>query len=510
MMNNLPQGWEILPFFKCVKKISIKYKLKTKDYLVYGKYPIIDQAKDFISGYCNSANLLINIEKPVIVFGDHTRCFKFVDFDFIAGADGIKILQPINKFDEKLFYYFCLALQFENKGYSRHYQFLEKVNMRIPPLETQQKIVAKLESEFAKIEAAKSHLEKVKETIPRLKNSLLKSAFSGKLTQPCKDERGAPHCHCEDSSESKAHNPQGFCPHSQTYNAEVPQDSIAESKACKIVDCHELHCNSRNDESIAQAPNFTRAPNLGGATSVAQNLQSDTNPPNYHLECNEREESRIVDSHRDISHFSNTQYDKKDNLPQGWEIKTLGEVFEVIGGGTPSTEKSEFWSGDIAWITSANIASENFTITPQKFINQEAIKSSATKLVPKNTIIVVTRVGLGKVGITNVETCFSQDSQALLPMQIVDTKFMAFQIKKEASQFIINSRGTTISGITKDTLKKLKLKIPPLQIQKQIVEILDSKFAALENLKKETNASLEKLQKLKSSLLNLAFKGELI
>ena len=220
------------------------------------------------------------------------------------------------------------------------------------------------------------------------------------------------------------------------------------------------------------------------------------------LECNEREESR--------RYFANAQYEKDSNLPQDWEMKTLGEIFEVIGGGTPSTEKPEFWSGDIAWITSANIASENFTITPQKFINQEAIKSSATKLVPKNTIIVVTRVGLGKVGITNVETCFSQDSQALLPLQIVDTKFMAFQIKKEASQFIINSRGTTISGITKDTLKKLKLKIPHLETQKQIVEILDFKFTALEKLEKETNASLEKLQRLKSSLLNLAFKGELI
>ena len=107
LLQNLPQGWEILPFSKCVNKISIKHKVKTKDYLKNGKYPIIDQAKDFISGYSNDENLLINIKKPVIVFGDHTRCFKFIDFNFIAGADGIKILSPIDEFNEKLFYYFC-------------------------------------------------------------------------------------------------------------------------------------------------------------------------------------------------------------------------------------------------------------------------------------------------------------------------------------------------------------------------------------------------------------------
>ncbi len=200
----------------------------------------------------------------------------------------------------------------------------------------------------------------------------------------------------------------------------------------------------------------------------------------------------------------------KAEIPQGWEIKTLGEVFKVIGGGTPSTANPKFWSGNIAWITSANIENENFTIIPKKFINQSAIQASATNLVPKNTIIVVTRVGLGKVGITDVETCFSQDSQALLPLIDLNVKFMAFQIRNKAQNFIVSSRGTTINGITKDTLKKVALKIPPLATQNQIVQILESKFAHLEKLEQFVNASLENLQKLKSSLLNQAFKGELI
>ena len=97
------RDWKELQFSECVNKISIKHKIKQKHYLKNGKYPIIDQGQNFISGYSND-ELTINIKKPVIVFGDHTRCFKFVDFDFIAGADGIKILEPKEFFNEKLFF----------------------------------------------------------------------------------------------------------------------------------------------------------------------------------------------------------------------------------------------------------------------------------------------------------------------------------------------------------------------------------------------------------------------
>ncbi|TXJ49007.1 restriction endonuclease subunit S [Brachyspira aalborgi] len=137
--------WRELTFSKCVNIIGVKHKIKRKNYLKYGKYPIIDQSQNFISGHSSNKNILINIKKPVIIFGDHNRYFKFVDFDFIAGADGIKILEPKEFFNEKLFYYFCLSLNIPSKGYSRHYKFLTKIKMRIPPIEEQKRIVEKLD-----------------------------------------------------------------------------------------------------------------------------------------------------------------------------------------------------------------------------------------------------------------------------------------------------------------------------------------------------------------------------
>lgn len=182
MMNKIPKGWEKYYLSDCFNAISIKNKIKTKDYLPQGKFPIIDQGQDFISGYSNDENLLIKVKKPIIIFGDHTRCFKFINFDFIAGADGIKILEPKDNFNEKLFYYFCQILDFPNKGYSRHFQYLKKAIINFPKnLSEQKAIVDKLDDSFAKIENAITNLINAKENLKLYKQSVLKSAFNGDL-----------------------------------------------------------------------------------------------------------------------------------------------------------------------------------------------------------------------------------------------------------------------------------------------------------------------------------------
>lgn len=103
------------------------------------------------------------------------------------------------------------------------------------------------------------------------------------------------------------------------------------------------------------------------------------------------------------------QLDNTD-LPEGWKWVKLGEVCkQIIGGGTPSTKVEKYWNGNIDWITSADIYGLR-DIRPRKKINNEAIKNSATNLVPKGTIIVVTRVSLGRLALADNDICFSQDS----------------------------------------------------------------------------------------------------
>jgi type I restriction enzyme, S subunit len=107
----------------------------------------------------------------------------------------------------------------------------------------------------------------------------------------------------------------------------------------------------------------------------------------------------------------------ENSLPKGWVKSTVGEIYDIIGGGTPSTNISEYWNGDIPWITSADIYGVK-DIRPRKKIDTIAIQYSATNLVPEGSLIVVTRVGLGKVALAKKPICFSQDCQALVGNKI--------------------------------------------------------------------------------------------
>lgn len=160
-----------------VQKISIPAdrKTKQKDYLLAGQLPIIDQGKKLIGGYSNDLTKTISCDLPVIVFGDHTKVVKYISFPFGAGADGIKILKPKENIFPKYLYYATqyLTLKMEDKGYARHYQHLEKKDLSVPPLEEQQRIVARIEELFSELDAAVATLERTKELLIRYQHSVI-------------------------------------------------------------------------------------------------------------------------------------------------------------------------------------------------------------------------------------------------------------------------------------------------------------------------------------------------
>ncbi|MAT56335.1 MAG: hypothetical protein CMF23_00025 [Ignavibacteriae bacterium] len=116
-------------------------KVKKNEYLVDGRYPIIDQGKEIISGYTNDENNLFKFNQPLILFGDHTRIFKYIDFPFCLGADGVKVLLPHKSFDAKYLYYFFNTLNIDSKGYSRHFKFIKKFEIPLIAKSEQKRIV---------------------------------------------------------------------------------------------------------------------------------------------------------------------------------------------------------------------------------------------------------------------------------------------------------------------------------------------------------------------------------
>lgn len=154
-LYELPDGWEWIEFSKVFNTPTSKpYQIQKTEYLENGLLPIIDQGKEFIIGYTNSIEKKYSNESNCIIFGDHTRQIKYVDFDFVIGADGTKILKEKdkNKYDLKFLYFQFLSKKIESLGYSRHFKLVKQMFFAIPPHQEQQRIVSKLDLLFEKID----------------------------------------------------------------------------------------------------------------------------------------------------------------------------------------------------------------------------------------------------------------------------------------------------------------------------------------------------------------------
>lgn len=156
-----------------------------------GRFPVISQSKAYSIGFTDNEEKLYHHEDPVVIFGDHTTEIKFVDFDFVVGADGVKIFKPITSVITAKFLLY--VLQFYSRdlhkvgGYSRHYKFIKNNPIPLPPLAEQERIVAKIEellplvSEYDEVENRISALNA--EFPDKLRKSILQQAIQGKLTE---------------------------------------------------------------------------------------------------------------------------------------------------------------------------------------------------------------------------------------------------------------------------------------------------------------------------------------
>ena len=171
-----------------------------------------------------------------------------------------------------------------------------------------------------------------------------------------------------------------------------------------------------------------------------------------------------------------------------WPMVALEEVCKtILSGGTPSTKQEEYWTGNIPWITSADICDVR-TAEPRRFITQEAIVNSATNLIPKGNVIVVTRVGLGKLFTNTFDVCISQDSQGLILKDGINADYLAYVLQPRVEEFKRVSQGSTIQGVTKKQLSEIQIPLPPLEVQKEIVseiegyqKVIDGARAVVEN-----------------------------
>ncbi len=187
-----------------------------------------------------------------------------------------------------------------------------------------------------------------------------------------------------------------------------------------------------------------------------------------------------------------------------WIEEELGLIGQFTGGGTPSKANESFWEGSIPWVSSSDIDEESVhQINITRFISEDALKNSATKIVPANSILLVSRVGVGKLAITRESISTSQDFTNFTPDKD-DLLFLAYYLKSLNKSLFAFSQGMAIKGFTKDDISKLKLFLPSEKEQQKIADCLSS----LDDLITSHNQKLEALQAHKKGLIQQLFPAE--
>ncbi len=163
-------------------------------------------------------------------------------------------------------------------------------------------------------------------------------------------------------------------------------------------------------------------------------------------------------------------------LPEIWREFQLGRLVETVGGGTPSRKRPEFFEGSIPWLTGFDLAPDTVSEIRdgRERITEEAVRASATNIVQPGTVLVTTRVTVGKAAIARVALCFSQDVTGLSarPGVLLSPEFLAWFIVAKRELLTMRNQGAIIVGLTRDALGTINFQLPPSSEQQRIVEIL--------------------------------------
>ena len=448
--QNLPNSWQIKTLGEVLNyEQPTKYIVKSTKYNDSYKTPVLTAGKSFILGYTDELKGIFT-QIPVIIFDDFTTDTKFVDFKFKVKSSAMKILHSKENADIKFIYYFMQTIRHRSDTHKRYWiSEYAKIKIPLPPLEIQKRIVARLESAFEKIEKGSAHLQDAKTKLAKYKQSLLKSAFNGTLTA--------------------AASLQGVEKAETIHTAPSLRGSAAD-EAIHKVDCHKsANANFHNDD-------------------------------------------KSVDCH-DLTSSKLAMTDKENpKLPQGWTIKTLGEIYDITS--SKRVFKDEWKTDGIPFYRARDLVSflKNEPIKNPLFISETMYNEYSNKYgIPLEDDILVT--GVGTIGIPYLvkanEKFYFKDGNILWFKKRASNIFSKYVYYLFLSNLLdTNSKGSTVLTYTIINAKNTKIPLPPLETQKQIVKLLEKHLQHADKTGEFIESALNKAKQLKQSLLKSAFLGK--
>ena len=176
-----------------------------------------------------------------------------------------------------------------------------------------------------------------------------------------------------------------------------------------------------------------------------------------------------------------------EKLPKGWAWCRLGDIGEIIGGGTPSTSIEEYWNGEISWITPADLSnySDKYIAQGKRNITQLGLDNSSAKLIPKGSILFSTRAPIGYVVIADRPLSTNQGFKSLSLSINMSEEFVYYFLLAEKERIKLLASGTTFQELSASAFSKILIPLPPLAEQHRIVQQIETFFASFDQIEKE-------------------------
>ena len=446
----IPKHWKYVGIDSFFSNISLSgKKLPQKEYLETGSFPVVDQGANLIGGFSNDEDKVISTEIPVVVFGDHTKCLKYITFSFIPGADGIKVLQPKGLVNPKYAFFACQSLKLPDRGYSRHFSFLKKSQFPLAPLEEQKSIVAKIEELFSELDSGIASLKTAQEQLKIYRQALLKHAFEGKLTEQWRKDNA-----------DKLEAPEQLLARIQTERETRYQQQLDEWKQA-VKDWEAKGKEGKRPSKPAKPSTFNTVD----------------------LTINELSE-----------------------LPDNWRWMYFGDLVTVA-----SNLVSPIDYPDLPHIAPDNIERNTGKLLPYKTISEDGVTSPKHYFYAGQIIYSKIRPNLSKLTLIDFDGLCSADMYPLQSDCYIHSFLKYLMLTKDfVTQSSTAGSRSVLPKINQTELSKLKMPFCSLTEQQEIVNQLEEKLSIIEQNEKEIEDALTKAELLRQSILKKAFSGRLI
>jgi type I restriction enzyme S subunit len=432
----LPATWSWQHFTNVFYPISVsKNKVKASVIQEEGAVPVVDQGQSYVAGYIDNVGLEIELPGPVIVFGDHTSALKYVDFNFVAGADGVKILRPMCC-DERYFYLAAKTLPIENRGYGRHYSRLIDNLFPLPPLGEQHRIVAKVDELMALCD----QLEQQQTDSLQAHQTLVETLLAA-LVRP------------------------------------TAMDSGSEENAVEIFFEH-FDTLFTTEESIDQLKQTILQLAVMGRL-VPQDPNDE--PAAVLLEKIAEEKVRLLNEGRikkpkKLIDFQGLE-ELKWQLPEHWVYARLADAADIVRGGSPRPAGDpRFYGGSIPFLKVADVTRVSGKLVEGYSATVTEAGLNKTRYIDTRTVLLSNSgATLGIPAICDFPATFNDGIAAFVELsEFVFDEYLYLYLKALSKWFIdIASRGQGQPNLNTDIIKATWFALPPFEEQHRIVAKVD-------------------------------------